>query len=90
MRAWDHAPVAHAARDRGHGRDETRTLQVLPAPGGMFPHAARAFLIERTVRDQLRSSVAVLRLAEFTSTAPGRRWAARNATRPVAALDLAL
>jgi len=80
MRAWDHAPVAHAARDRGHGRDETRTLQVLPAPGGMFPHAARAFLIERTVRDphdgQLRSSVAVLRLAEFTSTAPGRRWTA--------------
>jgi predicted transposase YbfD/YdcC len=155
---WDHAPITHTAHDRGHGRHETRTLQVLPAPERLFPCATQAFLIERTVRDphdgQLRSSaaalgitsrspdrggtpeaiataarghwdiealhhvrdvtmnedaqrlragssaqvmaavrntaVAVLRLAGFTSTAPGRRWAARNPTRPVAALDLAL
>ena len=140
----------------GHGRDETRTLQILPAPEGLFPHAAQAFLIERTVRDphdgRLRSAVAalgitsratdrggtpeviaaaarghwdiealhhirdvtmsedaqrlhagasaqvmatvrntaiaVLRLAGFTSTAPGRRWAARNPARPIAALNL--
>jgi predicted transposase YbfD/YdcC len=153
---WENTPVSHTARDRGHGRDETRTIQVLPAPGGLFPHAAQAFLIERTVRDphdgQLRSAVAalgitsravsrggtpeaiavaarghwdiealhhvrdvtldedaqrlragtsaqvmaalrnaaiaVLRLAGFTSTAPGRRWAARNPARPVAALCL--
>ena len=61
---WENAPVAHTARDRGHGRDETRTLQVLPAPEGVFPHAAQAFLIERTVRDphtgDLRSAVAAL------------------------------
>ena len=61
---WENTPVTHAARDRGHGRDETRTLQVLPVPEGMFPYAAQAFLIERTVRDphdgQLRSAVAAL------------------------------
>jgi predicted transposase YbfD/YdcC len=155
---WAHVPVSHTAHDRGHGRDETRTLQVLRAPDGLFPHAAQAFLIERTVRDphdgQLRSAVAALgitsrtlrrggtpeviaatarghwdiealhhvrdttmnedaqrlragssaqvmaaarntavaalRLAGFTSTAPGRRWAARNHARPIAVLNLAL
>jgi predicted transposase YbfD/YdcC len=29
---WENTPVTHIVRDRGHGRDETRTLQVLPAP----------------------------------------------------------
>ena len=155
---WAHVPVTHTAHDRGHGRDETRTLQVLPAPEGLFPHTAQAFLIERTVLDphsgELRSAVAalgitsrstkrggtpeviaaaarghwdiealhhvrdttmredaqrlragssaqvmaairntavaVLRLAGFTATAPGRRWAARNPARPIAALGLML
>jgi predicted transposase YbfD/YdcC len=153
---WQNAPVADTAADRGHGRDETRTIQVLPAPAGLFPYAAQAFLIERTVRDphdrQLRSSaaalgitsktltrggtpeviaaaarghwdieavhhvrdttmredaqrlrsgtspqvmaavrstvIAALRLAGFTATAAGRRWAARNPARPVAVLNL--
>jgi predicted transposase YbfD/YdcC len=153
---WENTPVTHTARDRGHGRDETRTLQVLPAPEGLFPYAAQAFLIERTVRDphdsRLRSAaaalgitsrtasrggtpdaiaaaarahwdiealhhvrdstmnedaqrlragtsaqviaavrnaaIATLRLAGFTATAPGRRWAARNPARPIAALHL--
>jgi len=62
---WENTPATHVMRDRGHGRDETRTLQVLPAPEDLgFPHAAQAFLIERTVRDphdgQLRSAVAAL------------------------------
>jgi predicted transposase YbfD/YdcC len=155
---WAAAPVVHATRDRGHGRDETRTLQVLPAPAGLFPHAAQALLIERTVRDPrdgtLRSAVAALgitsraagrggtppalaaavrghwdiealhhvrdttmredaqrlragtspqvmaavrntvvatlRLAGFTATAAGRRWAARNPARPVAVLNLTI
>jgi hypothetical protein len=89
---WENTPVTHVAHDRGHGRDETRTLQVLPAPEGMFPYAAQAFLIERTFRDprdgQLRSAVAALRLAGFTATAAGRRWAARNPARPLAVLNL--
>ena len=153
---WENTSVAHVMHDRGHGRDETRTLQVLSAPEDLgFPHAAQAFLIERTVRDphdgQLRSAaalgitsrsrarggtpeviataarghwdiealhhvrdttldedaqrlragtsaqvmaavrnaaIAALRLAGFTSTAPGRRWAARNPARPIAVLCL--
>ena len=153
---WEHTPVTHVMDDRGHGRHETRTIQVLPAPDGLFPHAAQALLIERTVRDPhdgtLRSAVAALgitsraperggtpevlalavrghweiealhhvrdttmkedaqrlragtsaqvtaslrntaiaalRLAGFTSAAAGRRWAARNPARPLAALNL--
>jgi predicted transposase YbfD/YdcC len=153
---WRSAPVAYLAHDRGHGRHETRTIQVLPAPQGLFPYAAQAFLIERTIRDphdgQLRSAaaalgitsrtperggtpealahaarrhwdiealhhvrdttmqedaqrlragssaqvmaatrntaIAILRLCGFTGTAAGRRWAARNPARPIAALNL--
>jgi predicted transposase YbfD/YdcC len=153
---WENTPVTHVTHGKGHGRDETRTIQVLPAPAGLFPHAAQAFLIERYVRDPgtggLRSAVAALgitsrsaarggtpealalaarahweiealhhtrdvtmkedaqrlragtsaqvtaairntaiaalRLAGFTSTAAGRRWAARNPFRPLAALNL--
>jgi len=47
---WHDAPVAHAAAGRGHGRIESRTIQVLPAPGDLpFPHASQAYLIERHV-----------------------------------------
>jgi predicted transposase YbfD/YdcC len=71
--AWASAPVTHAMHDKGHGRDETRTIQVLPAPDGLFPHAAQAFLIERYVREpgsgELRSAVAALGI---TSRTPGR------------------
>jgi predicted transposase YbfD/YdcC len=155
---WPAAPIVHTASDRGHGRHETRTLQVLPAPAGCFPYAAQAFLIERTVHDphtgQLRSAaaalgitsrgpehggtptliataarshwdiealhhirdvtmhedahrlragsappvmatlrntaIATLRLVGFTRTAQGRRWAARDATRTIAALGLTM
>jgi predicted transposase YbfD/YdcC len=155
---WSAAPIVHTAADRGHDRDETRTLQVLPAPAGCFPHAAQAFLMERTVRDphtgQPRSAaaalgitsrgaerggtptliataarshwdiealhhirdvtmhedahrlragsaapvmatlrnaaIATLRMVGFTRTAQGRRWAARDATRTVAALGLTI
>jgi predicted transposase YbfD/YdcC len=154
--SWQDAPVAHVMHDRGHGRDETRTIQVLPAPQGLFPYADQAVLVERYVRDphdgKLRSAVAALgitsrpasrggtpealatavrlhwdvealhhvrdvtmkedasrlragtsaqvaaairntviaslRLAGFTSTAAGRRWAARNPARALAALNL--
>jgi hypothetical protein len=72
----ENAPVVDAARDRGHGRDETRTLQVLPASPGLFPCAAQASLIERTVRDphggQLRSAVAALGIASRASSVAAR------------------
>jgi predicted transposase YbfD/YdcC len=67
---WEDAPVAHTGRDRGHGRDETRTIQVLPAPGDLpFPHAAQVFLIERHVRSldgSPRSDVAALGVTSLT------------------------
>jgi len=152
-----HVPVTRTARDRGHGRDETRTPAgffrrrtacaprrpgVLdragrprparrPAPPGRrrprhhqpHPPARRHARDHRRgrpghrdiealhhVRDttmnddaqRLRAgssaqviaavrntAIAALRLAGVTSTAPGRRWAARNPARPVAVLNVA-
>jgi predicted transposase YbfD/YdcC len=47
---WRGVPVAHAATGRGHGRIETRTIQVMNAPGDLpFPHVSQAYLIERHV-----------------------------------------
>jgi predicted transposase YbfD/YdcC len=47
---WRDTPVTCAAADRGHGRIETRTIQVLDAPGDLpFPHVSQAYLIERHV-----------------------------------------
>ena len=47
---WRDVPVAHAAAGRGHGRIETRTIQVMDAPGDLpFPHVSQAYLIERHV-----------------------------------------
>jgi len=67
---WENVPVTHVMHDRGHGRDETHTIQVLPAPESLFPHAEQAFLIERTVRDPddgtLRSAVAALGITSRT------------------------
>ena len=68
---WEDTKVAHAGQDRGHGRDETRTIQVLPAPAGLpFPHAAQVVLIERHVRslDQTpRSELAALGVTSLTA-----------------------
>jgi predicted transposase YbfD/YdcC len=45
---WGNTPVAAATAETGHGRIETRTLRVLPCPGGTgFEDAAQAVLIER-------------------------------------------
>jgi len=47
---WRDVPVAHAATDRGHGRIETRTIQLMDAPGDLpFAHVGQAYLIERHV-----------------------------------------
>ena len=55
---------------RGHGRAERRTIQVLPAPDDIWPHAAQVFLIERYVYDlhgTLQSAVAALGLTALTA-----------------------
>jgi hypothetical protein len=67
---WRTVPVQHVMKDRGHGRDEVRTIQVLPAPDGIFPHAAQAFLIERHVADlhgNPKSDIAALGITSMTA-----------------------
>lgn len=60
---WAQVPVVHVEHDRGHGRTERRTIQVLPAPDMInLPHVAQAFLAERYVADlagNITSAVAV-------------------------------
>jgi predicted transposase YbfD/YdcC len=48
---WAQIPAGHQTRDRGHGRQETRTVKAvtLHTPGGIgFPHAEQAIRITRT------------------------------------------
>ena len=48
---WRQVPVAHAARERGHGRAERRTVKVTAVAAGLaFPHAAQALRIVRRRR----------------------------------------
>jgi predicted transposase YbfD/YdcC len=48
---WRHVPVAHQAREKGHGRAERRTLKVTAVAAGLaFPHAAQAIQIVRRRR----------------------------------------
>jgi predicted transposase YbfD/YdcC len=72
---WASVPVQHATEEKGHGRRERRTIQVMTAPDHIrrrFPHARQAALIERYVtrtarvrkgkrwvRKQVKSAVAV-------------------------------
>jgi hypothetical protein len=45
---WREVPVAHQARERGHGRTERRALKVTAVAAGLaFPHAAQAIQIVR-------------------------------------------
>jgi hypothetical protein len=48
---WRHVPVAHQAREKGHGRAGRRTLKVTAVAAGLaFPHAAQAIQIARRRR----------------------------------------
>jgi hypothetical protein len=47
---WREVPAADHTRDRGHGRVETRRLQVTTIAGLDFPHATQAIRITRRVR----------------------------------------
>jgi predicted transposase YbfD/YdcC len=47
---WRDIPVADHTRDRGHGRVETRRLQVTTIAGLDFPHATQALRITRRTR----------------------------------------
>ncbi|WP_344194106.1 ISAs1 family transposase, partial [Acrocarpospora corrugata] len=70
--AWKDVPIEWTTYDRGHGRTEIRTIQVMPAPPGTrFPHVKQVFLLERHVYDlhwKPLSSVAVLGVTNLTAT----------------------
>ena len=47
-RPWRQVPVADDTRERGHGREERRTMKITAVAAGLaFPHAARAIQIAR-------------------------------------------
>jgi predicted transposase YbfD/YdcC len=81
---WEDVPPGHVMSGRGHGRAERRAIQVLPAPEGIWPHAAQVFLVERYVYDlhgTLRSAVAALGLTALTAAqaSPERlNWLVRD------------
>jgi predicted transposase YbfD/YdcC len=72
---WKSVPVQHVTDEKGHGRRERRTIQVMDAPAHItkrFPHARQVALIERYVtrtirvrkgkrwvRQQVKSAIAV-------------------------------
>jgi predicted transposase YbfD/YdcC len=71
---WTTVPIGHTMHDRGHGRQEKRTIQVTPAPDGIFPYAQQAFLIERYVYDlggALTSAVAALGITALSAEQAG-------------------
>jgi hypothetical protein len=48
---WRQVPAGARQHDRGHGRDEHRTLKAVTVAAGLaFPHAAQAIAITRRIR----------------------------------------
>ncbi|HET9255672.1 MAG TPA: ISAs1 family transposase [Pseudonocardiaceae bacterium] len=71
---WATVPIGHTSHNRGHGRQKKRTIQVLPAPDGIFPYARQAFLVERYVYDltgTLTSAIAALGITALTAGQAG-------------------
>jgi predicted transposase YbfD/YdcC len=75
--AWKDVPIEWTTYDRGHGRTEIRTIQVMPAPAGTrFPHVKQVFLLERHVYDlnwKPLTSMAVLGVTNLTAKLAGPR-----------------
>ncbi|MEV7807557.1 hypothetical protein AB0O28_31875 [Microbispora sp. NPDC088329] len=70
-------PIDWVTYDRGYGRTEIRTIQVMSAPAGTrFPHVKQVFLLERHVYDlgwKPLSAVAVLGVTNLTAELTGPR-----------------
>ncbi len=48
---WRQVEIHHRSKDRGHGREERRTIKVVSVHAGLvFPHAVQAMQIKRHVR----------------------------------------
>ena len=71
---WKPVPVQHATEEKGHGRRERRTIQVMDAPAHIrkrFPHVRQAALIERYVTRTAR-------------VRKGKRWVKRQVKSAIA------
>jgi predicted transposase YbfD/YdcC len=54
---WEKVQIQHETSEKGHGRAERRTIQVMDAPEqvrALFPHARQIALIERYVTRKIR------------------------------------
>jgi predicted transposase YbfD/YdcC len=68
---WPQTPITHATTCRGHGRIETRTLQVMPAPPDLpFPHVQQVFLVERAVTTMTGKPLSNIAILGVTSMNP--------------------
>lgn len=78
---WKDIPIGHCATDRGRGRVETRTIQLLKAPEDLdFPHVAQVFLIERRVADRAGKLISAAACLGITSLTPDRGTPAKIAS----------
>jgi predicted transposase YbfD/YdcC len=65
---WPAVPIGHASHDRGHGRIENRTIQVMPTPDALpFPHVNQVFLVERGVTNLHGKSLSNVAIFGVTS-----------------------
>jgi predicted transposase YbfD/YdcC len=70
---WPSVPIGHISDDRGHGRIENRTIQILPAPADLpFPHVNQVFLVERGVTDLHGKSLSNVAIFGVTSLSADR------------------
>ena len=71
---WARVPVQHATEEKGHGRRERRTIQVMDAPDcvkARFPHVRQVALVERYVTRTVRVK-------------KGKRWVKKQVKSAVA------
>jgi predicted transposase YbfD/YdcC len=78
---WHQVPVADHTHHRGHGRVETRRLQVTTIAGLEFPHATQALRITRRVRPlhQLRWRTVTVPASPTTCAATGASRSVKQA-----------
>jgi len=70
---WAEVPIGWMTYDRGHGRQEIRTIQVMPAPKGIrFPHVKQVFLIERHFLDLTGGPLSCQAVLGVTSLPAGK------------------
>ena len=69
---WRQVPVAHDAREKGHGRAERRTVKITAVAAGLaFPHAAQAIQIvrrRRPLNSKKRTAETVYAITSLTAT----------------------